>query len=140
MQPKKALRKSPAKVFAFQFNTNPEVRSGSWFTPLIINQFEKESILHQMELVPETGMVVAATSPGGSKEKRKWSSPKNDTLAIWKAGGSQSLPQAKIIILEDSGLRGGDQSAQASSTIVPKQKSICKKVKRLVVGMARGQN
>lgn len=49
-------------------------------------------------------MVVAITSLGGSKEKR--SPPKNDTPTIREARGLESLPQAKVIILEDSCSQG----------------------------------
>lgn len=52
-------------------------------------------------MATEYEMVVAVTSLDGSKEKRKKFPLKNDTLAIRKAGGSDSSPQAKVIVLED---------------------------------------
>lgn len=61
---------------------------------------------HQIDIEPGIRMVLVATSPSGFKEKRKRSFMKNDTTAIRKVGGFESPPQAKVIILEDSGLQG----------------------------------
>lgn len=68
------------------------------------HRFEEESQLLQGAIIPKNGFVTHGTSSGGSKEKSKRSPPKNDSPAIYKKGGLESPPQAKVIVLKDPGV------------------------------------
>lgn len=98
-----------------------------------------EHQMHQMVQASDPRVVTHVNSPSGSKGKRKRSPPKNDTPSIHKGRGSESPPQAKFNVLEDSGSQGGELIAQSSSAIIPRQKIICKDVWRPLAGLTRGQ-
>lgn len=56
----------------------------------------------------------------GIKEKRKQSPPKLDQLGIHRESGSESSPQAKVIILEETSSQSTEIKHQQSLTIVLK--------------------